>query len=306
MAALPYMQLYVADYLADTAHLTTEEHGAYLLMLFSYWQTGKPLRADRLASVSRLSNERWTDVEQTLKEFFHVSKGVWTHFRVEADLEKVGKTSKNNSEAGKASARARALAKQQLDDAISTIVPTDVPTIVATNAQQPYQRNVNHTRSGDTDTDTETDTKAKQEQDQKTSSAPRRNWLTELIELGVNEKHARDWLEVRRGKKAKMTDTVLDGIQREARRANVSFGEAIRISAESGWQGFKADWLSKPAANGGSQFMTKQERIEAANQRVLEEMNAAADAMLAQQAGNHQPALDGQGFLIEGDFFHAD
>lgn len=146
----------------------------------------------------------------------------------------------------------------------------------------------------------------KQEQDQKTTSATRRNWLTELIELGVNEKHARDWLEVRRGKKAKMTDTVVDGIQREARRANVSFGEAIRISAESGWQGFKADWLSKPAANGGSQFMTKQERIEAANQRVLEEMNAAADAMLAQQAGNHQPALDDQGFLIEGDFFHAD
>lgn len=131
----------------------------------------------------------------------------------------------------------------------------------------------------------------------------RRNWLTELIELGVNEKHAKDWLEVRRGKKAKMTDTVVDGIQREARRANVSFGEAIRISAESGWQGFKADWLNKPAANGGSQFMTKQERIEAANQRVLEEMNAAADAMLAQQAGDHQPALDDQGFVIEGDFF---
>lgn len=295
MAALPYMQLYVADYLADTAHLTTEEHGAYLLMLFSYWQTGKPLRADRLASVSRLSNERWTDVEQTLKEFFHVSKGVWTHFRVEADLEKVGKTSKNNSEAGKASARARALAKQQLEEAISTSVPTFV--------EQPYQRNANHTRSGDTDT--ETDTKAKQDQNQKTSSAPRRNWLTELIELGVNEKHARDWLEVRRGKKAKMTDTVLDGIQREARRANVSFGEAIRISAESGWQGFKADWVNKPAANGGSQFMTKQERIEAANQRVLEEMNAAADAMLAQKAGNLQPALDDQGFVIEGDFFNA-
>lgn len=147
---------------------------------------------------------------------------------------------------------------------------------------------------------------AKQEQDQKTTAAPRRDWLAELIEHGVNEKHARDWLEVRRGKKAKMTDTVIDGIKREARRACVSFGEAIRISAESGWQGFKADWVNKPAANGGGQFMTKQERIEAANQKVLEEMNAAADAMLAQQAGNNQPSLDDQGFLIEGDFFHAD
>lgn len=166
MAALPYMQLYVADYLADTAHLTTEEHGAYLLLLFSYWQTGKPLRADRLASVSRLSNERWADVERTLNEFFHVESGTWTHFRVEADLEKVGSKSKNNSEAGKASARARALAKQELEKNKLTNASTNVPT----NAEQAYQRNANHARSGDTDVDVDVDTNTdlEQKQDQKT------------------------------------------------------------------------------------------------------------------------------------------
>jgi uncharacterized protein YdaU (DUF1376 family) len=154
MAALPYMQLYVADYLADTAHLTTEEHGAYMLLLFSYWQTGKPLRQDRLASVARLSSERWTSVERTLKEFFHVAQDTWTHFRVEADLEKVGSKSKKNSDAGKASAKARALAKQALAESESTNVGTNV----GTSAQQTYQRNVNHARSGDTDTDTDIDT----------------------------------------------------------------------------------------------------------------------------------------------------
>lgn len=70
MAALPYMQLYIADYLADTMHLSAEEHGAYLLLMFNYWQTGKPIPKNRLAKISRLTNERWADVEPSLREFF--------------------------------------------------------------------------------------------------------------------------------------------------------------------------------------------------------------------------------------------
>lgn len=155
MAALPYMQLYVADYLADTPHLTTEEHGAYLLLLFSYWQTGKPLRVDRLASAARMNNERWTDVKRTLKEFFKEIDGVWIHPRVEKDLEKVAAKSGKNSEAGKASAVARALAKQQLERAAAGDDLTD--------AERSLQRSLAF-RSTIEDTDTDID---KETEDQK-------------------------------------------------------------------------------------------------------------------------------------------
>ncbi|VVN88206.1 hypothetical protein PS718_01667 [Pseudomonas fluorescens] len=142
MAALPYMQFYVADYLADTTHLTAEEHGAYMLLLFSYWQTGKPLRIDRLATVARIPNERWPSVADTLSEFFHVTETHWVQFRVEADLEAVNSKVVTASNAGKASARAKALKKQQeLNDR-------------STNVDDPLQRNGNHK---DTDTDTDTD-----------------------------------------------------------------------------------------------------------------------------------------------------
>ena len=141
MAALPYIQLYVADYLADTAHLTTEEHGAYLLLLFNYWQTGKPLREERLAAVSRLPNDRWICVEKTLSEFFYLQDGLWINDRVEKDLDAVKSKSIKASCAGKASARAKAARKHCLPDDCSTNVETDV------------QRNVNHTEA-DTEADT--------------------------------------------------------------------------------------------------------------------------------------------------------
>lgn len=122
MAALPYMQLYVADYLADTGHLTTEEHGAYLLLIFNYWQTGKPLRKDRLSTVARLSNDRWVSVESVLKEFFHDNGETWVHFRIEADLASVQESVENASKAGKASALARQRKNELKANARSTVV----------------------------------------------------------------------------------------------------------------------------------------------------------------------------------------
>lgn len=109
MAALPYMQLYIADYLADTSHLTTLQHGAYLLLIFNYWQRGKALSSsnERLASVARLSNEDWTNVRPSLEEFFEITDSEWIHHRIESDLVDVLSKSTKASAAGKASAKKR-------------------------------------------------------------------------------------------------------------------------------------------------------------------------------------------------------
>jgi uncharacterized protein YdaU (DUF1376 family) len=140
------MQLYVADYLADTMHLTTEEHGAYLLLIFNYWQTGKAIPVSRLARIARLSDERWTVVERSLNEFFNERSGEWVHARIERDLDAVRDAQNQRSAAGKASAAARKAAakpqKQRARNARST--PVEIPL------------NENPTiRDTDTDTDTE-------------------------------------------------------------------------------------------------------------------------------------------------------
>lgn len=107
MAALPYMQLYIADYLADTMHLSTEEHGAYLLLMFNYWQTGRAIPKSRLAKIARMSNERWIFVEESLREFFNDNGDEWVHDRIEMDLEAVHAKLEQRSAAGKASVAKR-------------------------------------------------------------------------------------------------------------------------------------------------------------------------------------------------------
>ena len=109
MTTSPYMPLYIADYLTDAAHLTTEEHGAYLLLIMTYWQRGKPLPADsnRLALIARMTSERWTDVERTLNEFFTLADGKWHHKRIDEELSKYREKSEKAKLAGKASAAKR-------------------------------------------------------------------------------------------------------------------------------------------------------------------------------------------------------
>ncbi len=109
MSSIPYMPLWVSDYLADTQDFSTEEHGAYMLLIMTYWQRGEPLPndAERLARVARLSNERWTAVEPTLKRMFNVTANEWTHKRIDAELTRARDKIEKAREAGKKSAKSR-------------------------------------------------------------------------------------------------------------------------------------------------------------------------------------------------------
>ena len=154
MAALPYMQLYIADYLADTMHLSAEEHGAYLLLMFNYWQTGKPIPKNRLAKIARLTNERWADVEPSLREFFCDNGEEWVHLRIAEDLASVREKLTKKSAAGKASVQARRSRKeadvQTKQERNLTGVQTDVEVV--------FEHDVNTKATNkDTDKDLKTD-----------------------------------------------------------------------------------------------------------------------------------------------------
>lgn len=96
-----WMPLYVADYLADTGHLSAAEHGAYLLLIMHYWQNGGLPKEDRrLARIARMSPAEWEDARETLFDMFDDG---WRHHRIEAEL----KAAKEISEKAKEKAAKR-------------------------------------------------------------------------------------------------------------------------------------------------------------------------------------------------------
>ena len=138
MAAIPFMPLYVADYLADAAHLSTAEHGAYLLLLMTYWQRGEALPDDdkKLARITGLSGRNWLRARPVLIEFFEVRDNKLVHRRVERELSRVRDKSLKNRKGGLARAeQLRANAEQTLSH---TDADTDGSVAKATAADAPF------------------------------------------------------------------------------------------------------------------------------------------------------------------------
>ena len=82
----PWMPLYVADYLADTGHLSTVEHGAYMLLIMHYWQNGGLPNDDRrLARICRLTEPEWAECREIIVDMFDDG---WRHKRIDAEAAK--------------------------------------------------------------------------------------------------------------------------------------------------------------------------------------------------------------------------
>ena len=111
MSAPPYMQLYVADYLGDTRHLTTEQHGAYLLLLMTMWRSDGVLSDEpaKLARIAGLTVARWVKISDDVLAFFTPCEGGITQGRLAAELTIADEKSEKRSLSGKAGARAKAL-----------------------------------------------------------------------------------------------------------------------------------------------------------------------------------------------------
>lgn len=132
-----WMPLVIRDYLADTGHLSTAEHGAYLLLLMTAWLRGGALPDDdaQLARITRASVSEWKKLRASLAPFFHAADGEWRQKRLTEELSKA-RAMEASAVARASNAAASRWGKDRVKDApsnapsIPQAMPDEVPDVV--------------------------------------------------------------------------------------------------------------------------------------------------------------------------------
>jgi uncharacterized protein YdaU (DUF1376 family) len=129
MSERPFMQLYVSDFVGDTLQLSTEQIGAYMLILMAMWNAGGRLPDDdaKLARVARLSLKRWRTISGDLLTFFERESGEIGHKRLTRELHKAQGKSEARAAAGARGGAATALKTKAHPPANAGALPRHSP-----------------------------------------------------------------------------------------------------------------------------------------------------------------------------------
>lgn len=84
---LPYMPVYIGDFLTDTMDLTPDQMGAYWLLCMAYWQNqgALPSEINYLLRASRMQ-KRIKSLQGILDRYFEVHGDLLIHHRIEKEL----------------------------------------------------------------------------------------------------------------------------------------------------------------------------------------------------------------------------
>lgn len=105
--------MYWGDYLKDTRALTPAQHGAYLLLIAEYWNSGQPLPDDdaALARFAACTPAEWKRIRPLIAPYFEIGEGRWLHRRVDAELMAAHEKYQRRAAAGRSGGLAKSLAK---------------------------------------------------------------------------------------------------------------------------------------------------------------------------------------------------
>lgn len=141
MAEFPALPLWTDAYLADTRHLSTMQHGAYLLLLMEAWRrpnTDLPDDDTLLARLAGMSAEEWTREKPVVMSFWRLDgrTKTWQQKRLNDEksyVTKKGKQQRSNAKSRWAKEKGASRGNANPDanampEASQTDAPTPTPT----------------------------------------------------------------------------------------------------------------------------------------------------------------------------------
>lgn len=208
-----YYQFNIGDYQSHTSHLSETEDLVYRRLLDWYYLHEIPIPLDE-AEVSRQIRMRshTESIAIVLQEYFERTDDGWIHHRANKEIAKAG----DKSEKAKASANARWGKKD------ANALPTQSESNATHNTLPITQ-----------DTEHKTQKKA----------------TVVACPLDVRDQVWKDWVALRKSKKAPITETVIEGARKEAFKLNWPLDKFLVEWCTRGSQGLKAEWITAAKPN---------------------------------------------------------
>jgi len=131
MAQFPSLPLWTDSYLADTRHLSAQEHGAYLLLLITAWRTQDcclPNDDKLLARYASVSPRIWKKLRLNVMGFFTIDEETNTFYQKRLSKERKYVTEKSNTQRNNVNARWLKTKETTDTTVIPTAYQTDTPT----------------------------------------------------------------------------------------------------------------------------------------------------------------------------------
>jgi uncharacterized protein YdaU (DUF1376 family) len=208
-----YYQFNIGDYRAATAHLSNEEDLAYRRLLDMYYDTENQIPLDTQWVAKRLRLDCEV-VKSVLQDMFKLTESGWHHGRCETVIDQYHAMAEKNRANGRLGGRKK-----------NPVASDSQPIAKATINDKPITNN------------------HKPIKERATSVA---------CPHDVSPQVWQDWLQLRKSKKASVTETVVKGARAEAGKLGWELERFLVEWCTRGSQGLKAEWV-----NDKSSGMTK-------------------------------------------------
>lgn len=201
-----YYQFNIGDYRAATAHLSNEEDLAYRRLLDMYYDTENQIPLDTQWVAKRLRLDT-NVVKSVLQDMFKLTKAGWHHARCELIIEQYHAMAEKNRANGRLGGRKK-----------NPVASESQPIAKATINDKPITIN------------------DKPIKERATSVA---------CPPDVSPQVWQDWLQLRKTKKASVTETVVKGARAEADKLGWGLERFLVEWCTRGSQGLKAEWVAE-------------------------------------------------------------